>query len=66
MYHFFYNLFASLFTLVSWNGMLIDSAAFVFAIASVLFIANFTCSLITGYNPFWRLMKWIDKRYPLD
>ena len=29
MYHFFYNLFASLFTLVGWNGMLIDSAAFV-------------------------------------
>lgn len=61
MYHFFYNLFASLFTLVGWNGMLIDSAAFVFAIASVLFITNFTYSLITGFNPFWRFIRWMDK-----
>lgn len=61
MYHFFYNLFASLFTLVGWNGMLIDSAAFVFAIASILFIANFAYSLITGFNPFWRFIRWMDK-----
>ena len=61
MYHFFYNLFASLFTLVGWNGMLIDSAAFVFAIASVLFIANFIYSLITGFNPFWRFIRWMGK-----
>lgn len=60
MYHFFYNLFASLFTLVGWNGMLIDSAAFVFAITSVLFIANFTYSLITGFNPFCRFIRWMD------
>lgn len=61
MYHFFYNLFASLFTFIGWNGMMIDSAAFVFAIASVLFVGNFTYSLITGVNPFWRFVRWIDK-----
>lgn len=61
MYHFFYNLFASLFTLVGWNGMLIDSAAFVCTALVVLFAINFTISLATGFNPFWRFIRWMDK-----
>lgn len=61
MYHFFYNLFASLFTLVGWNGMLIDSAAFVCTAFVVLFAINFAISLATGFNPFWRFIHWLDK-----
>ena len=61
MYHFFYNLFASLFTLVGWNGMLIDSAAFVCTAFVILFAINFTISLVTGFNPFWRFIRYLDK-----
>ena len=61
MYHFFYNVFVSLFTLVGFNGMFVESAAFIFTISAVLFVANFTYSLITGYNPFWRFIRWLDK-----
>ena len=61
-----YNLFVKFFLFIGWNGMLPESAAFVCTAFVILFAINFTISFATGYNPFWRLMKWIDKRYPLD
>lgn len=61
-----YNLFVKFFLFIGWNGMLPESAAFVCTALVILFAINFTISLATGYNPFWRLVKWIDKRYPLD
>lgn len=61
MYHFFFNVYFNFFRLIGWRGELPESAAFVFAIASILFVANFVFSLITGYNPLIRLIRWIDK-----
>ena len=61
MYHFFFNIYFNIFRLIGWSGELPESAAFVLAIASILFVANFMFSLITGYNPFIHLIRWVDK-----
>lgn len=56
-----YNLFVKLFLSIGWNGMLVDSAAFVCSALVILFALNFTISLATGYNPFWRFIHWLEK-----
>lgn len=61
MYHFFFNVYFNLFRLIGWRGGLPESAAFACAVLTVLFIANFMFSLITGYNPLIHLIRWIDK-----
>lgn len=61
-----YNLFVKFFLFIGWDGALPESAAFVCTALIILFAINFTISLATGFNPFLRLMKWIDERYPLD
>lgn len=56
-----YNLFVKFFLFIGWNGMLPESAAFVCTALVVLFAINFTISLATGFNPFWRFIHWMDK-----
>lgn len=56
-----YNLFVKFFLFIGWNGMLPESAAFVCTALVVLFAINFVISLVTNYNPFLRLVFWIDK-----
>ena len=56
-----YNLFVKFFLFIGWNGTLPESAAFVCTAFVVLFAANFTISLVTGYNQFWRFIFWLDK-----
>lgn len=56
-----YNLFVKFFLSIGWNGMLPESAAFVCTAFVVLFTINFTISLATGYNPFWRFIRWVEK-----
>lgn len=56
-----YNLFVKFFLFIGWNGMLPESAAFVCTALVVLFAINFTISLATGFNPFWRFIRYLDK-----
>ena len=56
-----YNLFVKFFLFIGWNGMLPESAAFVCTALVVLFAINFTISLVTGFNPFWRFIRYLDK-----
>ena len=56
-----YNLFVKFFLFIGWDGMLPESAAFVCTAFAVLFAINFTISLVTGCNPFWRFIFWLDK-----
>jgi len=56
-----YNLFVKFFLFIGWDGILPESAAFVCTTFVVLFVINFTISLATGYNPFWRFIHWLDK-----
>lgn len=56
-----YNLFVKFFLFIGWNGMLPESAAFVCTAVVALFAINFTISLATGFNPFWRFIHWLDK-----
>lgn len=56
-----YNLFVKFFLFIGWNGMLPESAAFVFTAFVVLFAINFAISLATGFNPFWRFIRYLDK-----
>lgn len=58
-----YNLFFNLFTFIGWRGALPESAAFACTVFTILFVINFTISFFTGYNPFFRLLKWIEKVY---
>lgn len=56
-----YNLLVKFFLFIGWNGMLPESAAFVCTAIVVLFAINFTISLVTGFNPFWRFIRWMGK-----
>lgn len=56
-----YNLLVKFFLFIGWNGMLPESAAFVCTAFVVLFAINFTISLATGFNPFWRFIRYLDK-----
>lgn len=56
-----YNLLVKFFLFIGWNGILPESAAFVCTALVVLFAINFTISLATGFNPFWRFIRWMDK-----
>lgn len=56
-----YNLFVKFFMFIGWDGMLPESAAFVCTAFIVLFAVNFTISLVTGYNPFWRFIRYLNK-----
>lgn len=56
-----YSLFVKFFLFIGWNGMLPESAAFVCTALVVLFAINFTISLATGFNPFWRFIHYLDK-----
>ena len=56
-----YNLFVKFFLFIGWNGMLPESAAFVCTAIVILFAINFTISLATGFNPFWRFIRYLDK-----
>lgn len=56
-----YNLLVKFFLFIGWNGMLPESAAFVCTAFVVLFAINFAISLATGFNPFWRFIRYLDK-----
>lgn len=56
-----YNLFVKFFLFIGWNGMLPESAAFVCTAFVVLFAINFAISLSTGFNLFWRFIRWMGK-----
>ena len=56
-----YNLFVKFFLFIGWNGMLPESASFVCTAIVVLFAINFAISLATGFNPFWRFIRYLDK-----
>lgn len=56
-----YNLFVKFFLFIGWNGALPESAAFVCTAFVGLFAINFAISLATGFNPFWRFIRWLDK-----
>lgn len=61
-----YNLLIKFFLFIGWNGALPESAAFVCTAFIILFAINFTISLVTGFNPFIRFMKWIDDAVQMD
>lgn len=58
---FLYKMYAALFQFIGWNGQAIDSCAFVATLFTVLFIINFTISMFTGVNFFWRAVRWMEK-----
>ena len=56
-----YNLFVKFFLFIGWNFILPEAAAFVCTAFVVLFAINFAISLATGFNPFWRFIRYLDK-----
>lgn len=60
MIMFIYNNLVKFFFFIGWNGALPETAAATDTAAIILFVINFTISLITGYNPFIHFVNWLE------